>query len=222
MFLGEKTLSQLGQLNFENEVESIFERVRTHNTSVVGQKNHTTAQSPIRVVQEFVFKNGKLARVLSFGFGHHNFGELSFALFDHSLDKFYFFLAHFQLNLFLQQLDHALHNQVFERGNVHFVFGAIIVLKAIFCGSLQIFETFIAFAHLFETRGVGLLSHLNAVLNVQIFQLLGVLSLQNLLVLLNKRVALFFKVPLTEHLNLESSLVSILPHGAFKLKSVSV
>ena len=169
VLLWEKTLSQLGQLNFENEVEAIFERVRAHNTFVVRQKDHSTAQSPIRIVQEIVFKNGKLARVLSFRFGHHNFGEFGLALFDHPLDKFYLFLTHLQLNFLLEKLNHALHNQVFEGRNVDLIFGTVIVLEAIFCGSLQIFETFVAFAHLFETSGVGLLGYLNAVLNLEIF-----------------------------------------------------
>lgn len=83
---GEKTGSEHGELNFEDEIQAIFEGVRANDASTVGQKHHTTAQSAILVVKEFVLNHGNLACVLSFSLVEHDFGELGFALFNESLN----------------------------------------------------------------------------------------------------------------------------------------
>ena len=104
----EQAVSDHRQFLFEDEVHSVFKSVGDNNSAVVCEQNDAAAGTTFSVSEVGVLAHCELARVITSRFILHGLGVQPLAFSQHALHQRNLVLAHFDLQLVLEELDHAL------------------------------------------------------------------------------------------------------------------
>jgi len=108
--LREETLTNHWQLDFEDLIETILQRIRANDSAVVGEKNDTSAPASIVYLEEAVLDDTESAVVLAGRLSEHDLVELLLTFLQNAIGQRNFVLSDFEFELFFEQLDHSLHN----------------------------------------------------------------------------------------------------------------
>ena len=123
LVLGEESFADLGQLRFEDLIETILECVRANDALSVSEQDNTAASTSILHREELVLDHFQGAVVLTRRLSQHNVVIFAFALAEHSFDEVDFIFAHHELDFVFQELDHSLHNK--RNASMHRLFRVV-------------------------------------------------------------------------------------------------
>ena len=232
----EQAVSDHRQFLFEDEVHSVLKSVGNNNSAVVCEQNDAAAGATFSVKEEDVLAHLELAGVITSRFILHCLGEQPLAISQHTLNQRNFILAHFDLQFFLEELDHALMTNVKTTNDAFntyldnellqsflvFWFGPVNANDEVSGFVLQLLETFVTSLHALNSHLVCLRRDLDLLLDVEVLELEFELLVDEGSAELDLLVFLSLVDTLSHNLGLEGFFVGVLLHHALELKRVSI
>lgn len=112
---GEKSIANGRQFSLKDLHQTVFERVRANDTSIVRVNNDATALTSVLLCEILVPHHSQCARIITRCLSKHNFSVLLLAFIKHGEYHGNFIFAHHKLQCLLHHFNHTL-----SRTIVHF------------------------------------------------------------------------------------------------------